>query len=110
METIKFLSGLKTEKMNDITVKNNTAQQQFEVSENNELAVLVYRFYKNDIALMHTQVPPALENKGIASALAKAAFEWAKEHNKKVMVYCPFAASYLKRHPEYNFLVDESHV
>jgi uncharacterized protein len=96
--------------MNDIIVKNNAQQQQFEVSMNNELAVLVYRFYKNDIALMHTQVPPALENNGIASALAKTAFEWAKEQDKKVMVYCPFVASYLKRHPEYNSLVEGSYV
>jgi predicted GNAT family acetyltransferase len=91
-----------------IEIINNTKQQQFEVTENNKLAILVYRFYKNDIALMHTEVPAALSGKGIASALAKHALEWAKEHNKKVMVYCPFVASYLKRHPEYNFLVDRN--
>ena len=72
-----------------------------------ELAVLQYRFYKNDIALMHTEVPEKLSGKGLASALAKYALEWAKNNNKKVMVYCPFVASYLKKHPEYNFLIDK---
>ncbi len=95
--------------MEKIEIINNAKQQQFEISENNELAILVYRFYKDAIALMHTEVPDVLGGKGIASALAKHAFEWAKEHNKKVMIYCPFAASYLKRHPEYNFLLDKNH-
>jgi uncharacterized protein len=94
--------------MNNISVTNNTQQQQFEVNIDDHLAVLVYRLHQNDIAFMHTQVPAELENKGIASALAKFAFEWAKEHNKKVMVYCSFAASYLKKHPEYDSLVDKN--
>jgi predicted GNAT family acetyltransferase len=95
--------------LDKFNIINNTQQQQFEVRSENELAMLVYRFYKDDIALMHTEVPAALSGKGIASALAKHAFEWAKEHNKKVMVYCPFVAVYLKRHPEYNFLLDKSY-
>ena len=96
--------------MTDINIINNTQQQQFEVHQDGEVATLVYRFYKDDIALMHTEVAAKLENRGIASALAKHALEWAKEHKKKVMVYCPFVASYLKRHPEYNELVDEKYV
>ena len=93
--------------MDTILVTNNEKQQQFEISMDGELAVLQYRFYKNDIALMHTEVPEKLSGKGLASALAKYALEWAKNNNKKVMVYCPFVASYLKKHPEYNFLVDK---
>ena len=95
--------------MPPITVINNTDQQQFEVHMDDHVAMLIYRFYKDDIAFMHTEVPKALENRGIASTLAKYAFEWAKEHDKKVMVYCPFVASYLKRHPEYNSQVDKSY-
>jgi predicted GNAT family acetyltransferase len=95
--------------MSDIKVINNTVNQQFEVHMDNEVAVLIYRFYKNDIALMHTEVPEMLEGKGVASTLAKHAFEWAKEHKRKVMVYCPFVAAFLKRHPEYNALVDKKY-
>lgn len=58
---------------------------------------------------MHTDVPAALGNRGIASTLAKFALDWAKEQNKKVMVYCPFVAAYLKRHPEYNLLIDKNY-
>jgi predicted GNAT family acetyltransferase len=94
--------------MNKIDIINNKEQQQFEVHAEDETAVLVYRFYKDDIALMHTDVPEKLGNRGIASALAKHAFEWAKQHNKTVIVYCAFVASFLKKHPEYNALVEKN--
>lgn len=93
-----------------MNISNNEEQQQFEVNENGFKAFLVYRFFKNNIALMHTEVPGNFEGKGVASSLAKYAFEWAKAHNKKVMVYCPFVAAYIKRHPEYNDLIDNSFV
>jgi len=70
---------------------------------------LEYRFYKTGIALMHTLVPPPLEGRGIASALAKYAFDYAKEHTMRVKVYCPFVAAFLKRHPEYNVQVDKQY-
>jgi predicted GNAT family acetyltransferase len=95
--------------MDTILVTNNEKQQQFEINMDGELAVLQYRFYKDDVALMHTEVPEKLSGKGLASALAKSALEWTKNNNKKVMVYCPFVASYLKKHPEYDFLVDKMH-
>jgi uncharacterized protein len=95
--------------MNDISVTNNEKQMQFEVHADGEVASLEYRFYKNDIALMHTVVPDRLGGKGIASVLSHHALEWAKEHEKKVMVYCPFVAAYLKKHPEYNELVDKTY-
>jgi predicted GNAT family acetyltransferase len=87
------------------SVSNNTEQQQFEVHEDGETAVLQYRFHEGLIWLMHTEVPKKLEGRGIASILAKYGLEWAKSNNKKVKVLCPFVAIYLKRHPEYNPLV-----
>lgn len=94
--------------MEDLPVINNEEQLQFEIHSEGEMAFLVYRFYNSDIALMHTQVPDKISGKGIASTLAHHAFEWAKEHNRKVKVYCPFVAAYLKRHPQYEVLIDKN--
>ncbi|MCW3109794.1 MAG: N-acetyltransferase [Segetibacter sp.] len=95
--------------MDNFEVTNNEKQMQFQVHTDGEIASLQYRFYKKDIAMMHTEVPDRLSGKGIASALAHYALEWAKEHNKKVMVYCPFVAAYLKKHPQYDELVDKNY-
>ena len=88
-----------------VTVINKLENQQFQALVHEELAYLEYRWLKKDLALMHTFVPESLEGKGLASALAKFALDYAKEKNLQVIVYCPFVATYLKRHPEYNFLV-----
>ena len=91
------------------TVINNQQEQRFEIHDSGEVAYLEYRFYKNDIALMHTLVPDALAGRGIASALAHYALEWAKADQKPVKVYCSFVSAYLKTHPEYDDIIDKNY-
>ena len=80
----------------------------FETGEGDKTAFLEYRFYKGiNIALMHTLVPKDMSGKGIASALAEHAFQYARDNNKLVMLYCPFVAAYVKRHPEVKELLNK---
>lgn len=90
-------------------VRNNEDNLQFEVKEGEEVARLEYRFYKKSIAMMHTVVPESMQGKGIASILAEHAFAFAKSKNKKVMVYCPFVARYVKKHPEVREQIDRDY-
>jgi len=92
--------------MEPLTIVNNEQQQQFQVRVDDDLAYLEYRLYKGDIALMHTEVPDRLAGRGIASALAEYAIKYAREHKTPVMVYCPFVASWLKKHPENRDVLD----
>ena len=87
-------------------VVNNENQLQFEIELDGEKAFLSYRFYKGDIALMHTKVPEAFAGKGMASALAKEAFNYAEKSKKLVIVYCPFVAKFLENHREYEKFLD----
>jgi predicted GNAT family acetyltransferase len=87
-------------------IQDNTEKLRFEIQQNDDIAYMEYRFYKESIAFMHTVVPKAMENKGIGSALVIYAFQYAKSLNKRVMVYCPFVRSYIKKHPEYNSQLD----
>lgn len=93
-----------------LQIINNEEQQQFEYRAEDNLATLTYKFYKKDIAFMHTNVPESLAGKGIASALAASAFEYAKKINRKVMVYCPFVAAYLRKHPELKDQLDKQYL
>jgi predicted GNAT family acetyltransferase len=95
---------------NDYSIINNSDNFQFEIHLDGEIAYLSYRFYKNNIAFMHTFVPEKLSGKGLASALAVYAFGYAKSQNKLVMVYCPFVSKFIKRHPDYLAQVDRSYL
>ena len=91
--------------MEPIIILNNEKEQQFQVRVEGELAFIEYRFYNGNIALMHTEVPDKLSGRGIASALAEYALTYARDHKIRVMIYCPFVAGYLKKHPEYQELI-----
>lgn len=95
--------------MENLSVVNNKQNLQFEIDTGEEKAHLEYRWNKGNLALMHTFVPEKVEGKGIAGLLAKAALEYAKNEGVKIIVYCPFVGSYLKRHPEYQILIDKNY-
>ena len=71
-----------------------------EFGEGEDKARLVYKFYKNSLAVLSTYVPKSERGKGIAAALTKAVFTYAKEINKSVMMYCSYTSLYVNRHPE----------
>jgi predicted GNAT family acetyltransferase len=91
--------------MQPYNIIDNQQQQQLQLSIEGELAFLEYRLKDGVIYLMHTEVPERLGGRGIGTALAAAAFDYAKAHNLKIKVYCPFVKKYLDRHPGLGHLV-----
>jgi predicted GNAT family acetyltransferase len=94
---------------NTLPITDNTQELRFETPVGNGLAFIAYRWEHGKLALMHTEVPEEAEGKGIASKLAKFAFEQAKQQQRKVLVFCPYISSYLMRHPEYSELVEKDY-
>jgi uncharacterized protein len=69
------------------------------------VGLAAYRRRDGRIAFTHTEVDDALEGRGFGSRLAAAALEDAGRQALDVVPLCPFMASYIKRHPEYERLV-----
>jgi uncharacterized protein len=90
------------------TVVHNTAAQRFEVIIDGELARADYRMAGDVMRMVHTEVPPAHEGKGIAGALVRAAIAYAREHRLRMQPACSYVRSYMKRHPETHDLLPES--
>jgi hypothetical protein len=91
-----------------VEVTNNTGKSRFEVTLGQDTAFAEYRLKSGKIILPHTVVPPAFEGKGVASALARAAFGYARDNGLKVIPTCPFMSAWVKKHPEVNDIIDES--
>lgn len=91
-----------------VEVRNNEAEQQYEVRIGNQLAVLEYERQGNQIIYLHTGVPPAMEGHGIANKLAHVALEDARTLNLTVIPICPFVAAYIRHNPEYQSLLTAS--
>ena len=77
----------------------------FEFEQDGAVAYLEYALGNKVLELIHTEVPQTLQGTGAGSTLVRSALQWAREHNVKVDVICPFAAEYIKRHPEYSDLL-----
>jgi len=91
-----------------VVALKNEAKQRYEVEVDGQLAVLTYEREGNTIVYLHTGVPSALSGRGIAAQLARTALEEARDHQYVVVPQCPFVAAYIRRHPEYIDLVEES--
>lgn len=94
---------------NEPEVRRNEASHRYETVVEGHTALLQYRESPGVIDLLHTEVPEALEGRGVGGLLARTALEDARARGLRVIPSCPFVAAYLRRHPEYQSLVHSGH-
>ncbi|HEV2621191.1 MAG TPA: GNAT family N-acetyltransferase [Frateuria sp.] len=85
----------------DLDIRHDPGAQRFETRVDGALCVLDYRLAGDSMTITHTGVPPAVEGRGIAAALTRAAMESARAQGLKVVPACSYAAAWLRRHPEF---------
>ena len=87
----------------EVAVQDNTDASQFELTlEGSPAGFLTYELRPGAIGLLHTEIDPAFEGRGLGTALIRAALDSARERGLKVLPYCPFVKAYLAKHPEEN--------
>ena len=91
----------------DIEVVHNEAAQRFEAHVGGETAFLTYRRFPDRFVMVHTEVPPALEDQGIAGKLVTAALDFARAAHLRVVPLCPYVSDFISKHPEYLDLLSE---
>ena len=89
----------------EISLKDNTELNRFELEIEGITAFLEYKRSGDWLFLIHTEVPEAMEGKGVGSAIIQKTLQYAKDNNYKIVPICPFVQSFLKRHPEWNEIV-----
>jgi uncharacterized protein len=81
-------------------ITDNQADSRFELTAEGRLAELVYRRRGQRLVLAHTEVPPELGGHGLGGALVAAALARAESEGLTVVPLCPFARTWLERHPD----------
>jgi hypothetical protein len=89
----------------DYSLINNEAENRFQFDINGAIALINYVKRDNVYYLIHTEVPEALQGRGIAGILVDKTLKHLEEGGYKMIPYCPYVQSYLKRHPEWQRLV-----
>lgn len=89
----------------DIKLIDNASEKRYEATIEAVTARIEYIKAQDKIYLTHTEVPKALEGKGVGSALVAQVLEDIDRQGLTLVPLCPFVALYLKRHPEWKRLV-----
>ena len=88
-----------------LEIVDHPAAQRYEARLGSEVVGYTeYRRVRGRLILIHTEVDPAMEGKGVGSKLAAGALDHVRAEGLTFSVKCPFIASWLRRHREYDDL------
>ena len=92
--------------MDDIVVQDNPSELRYELLLDGHLVgEILYRLAPDAVVLLHTEVLPSLEGKGLGAQLVAGALDDIRARGLHVVAVCPFVRAYIRRHPDYADLV-----
>ena len=92
--------------IDELRVEDNPAKHRYEARAGERLLGFVtYRAEPDRITLIHTEVEPELEHRGVATQLVAATLDDIRARGLAVVPVCPFVRAFIRRHPEYAGLV-----
>jgi uncharacterized protein len=88
-----------------VTVADNPGAARYELTVDGERAGFVtYRQSDGVIALLHAEVDPARERRGLGSQLVRGTLEDIRARGLTVRPVCPFVQWFMETHEEYQDL------
>ena len=79
-------------------VHDNKDDQRFELVIEGHLAFLDYERANKELRLLHTEVPPELQGRGLATQLIRHAIDTAKHEKRQIVSMCSAVDNYLAKH------------
>src|SRR5512138_2083320 len=79
-------------------VSDNVEQRRFELNVDGHVAYLEYERTPNTLTLLHTEVPVEIRGRHVGDRLVEAALAIGRSEGRRLVVICPFARAYLRRH------------
>ena len=90
--------------MTEIVVNNKT-RDRYELAVEGQIAATYYSLADGVITFIHTEVPPELGGRGIASTLIRGALDQVRADGLKVIAQCPFVKAFIEKHADYQDLL-----
>jgi hypothetical protein len=91
--------------LDDVVVSHNEEARRFEATVDGLRSLITYRQFPGRMVFDHTEVSEPLRGKGLAAKLTRTALDFARARHLRVVPSCPYVASFLRRHREYQDLV-----
>ncbi len=83
----------------------NSALQRYEMVFGDAVVFVTVRRAGQVVQLLHVEAPPALRGTGAAGQFMAALMAHLRGQGLKAYPVCPYAVTWLRRHPEYQDVV-----
>jgi uncharacterized protein len=88
-------------------VRDNRDRTRYELLVDGEVAGFIqYNMRGGRLILVHTEIDKARAGHGLASILVAGTLDDIRRRGLDIVPVCPFVERYIRRHPEYDDLVD----
>jgi predicted GNAT family acetyltransferase len=90
------------------TVRDDPENHRYVLELDGEVAGLaVYHIRGGRYIFVHTEIETGHEREGLGSILAREALDDVRAKGARVVPLCPFISAWIRRHPEYQDMVDQ---
>lgn len=93
--------------LDTLKITHNEAERRFEVWIDGYLSKLDYIRDGKNFVITHVGVHPELRGQGLAGKITQAGLEYARENSLRVIPMCSYAASFIRRNPQYAGLMKQ---
>lgn len=93
--------------LQDLPLIKNEALQQYQLNVDGKIAFIDFKQTSKRVHLIHTEVPAALEGRGVAAALVNKVLTDMVKNGETLVPWCPYVTAYLKRNPEWGHLLEK---
>jgi predicted GNAT family acetyltransferase len=91
-------TGVRLGTPSDVPVSDNAARSRFELTVDGHTGYLTYERAQGTLTLVHTEVPEEIRGRHLGDRLVEAALDAGRSQGLRIVVVCPFARTYLRRH------------
>lgn len=111
MESVTHGDQVKTataQAANQIHVDAAPSRQRYELFDGDTMiGMTVYGLPDSGhVDFVHTEVDPEYSGRGLAGVLAEFAIKDVQSQDKRIIPHCPYMRGWLRKHPEFDTIVD----
>jgi len=87
-----------TTAVDSTAVTDDPAHSRFELTVDGHTGYLAYERTADQLTILHTEVPLEIRGRHLGERLVEAAVSAARSDGLRLVIVCPFARAYLRRH------------
>ena len=94
--------------LSKLEVTHNPTENRFETWVEGYQSKLDYIQDGKNFVITHVGVHPEIRGQGIAGKIVEASLAYARENSLRVIPMCSYAATYIRRNPQYAELTNQA--